>query len=147
MLLASRLNNKFPDDERWLRQKINANSEINLNLLLEIKFLAVVSDEKSSQKKQRIARNSNKTQGEPASAILDDAENCASAEQNRTEQKRTEHNTTQHNRRATSPLKLKRRTPKTVLLCVWILKILKPKTENRWIETGIDPSSRFKKSC
>jgi len=46
MLLASRSNNKFPDDERWLRAKINAEKEINLDLLLEIRFLEVVKDEK-----------------------------------------------------------------------------------------------------
>ena len=92
MLLAARLNNKFPDDEAWLRQKINANSEIDLNLLLEIKFLSIVSDEKNSQKKQRNARKANKTQGEPASAISETA-----LAQNRTEQKRKEQNTTQQN--------------------------------------------------
>jgi hypothetical protein len=92
MLLAARLNNKFPDDEAWLRQKINANSEIDLNLLLEIKFLSIVSDEKNSQKKQRNARKPNKTQGEPASAISETA-----LAQNRTEQKRKEQNTTQQN--------------------------------------------------
>jgi hypothetical protein len=92
MLLAARMNNKFPDDERWLRQKINANSEIDLNLLLEIKFLSIVSDEKNSQKKQRNARKPNKTQGEPASAISETA-----LAQNRTEQKRKEQNTTQQN--------------------------------------------------
>lgn len=101
MLLASRLNNKFPDDEAWLRQKIGANSEINLKILLEIRFLEVIREEKPDAKNATNARKSNKTNGELASAILDDAENCDSAEQNRTEENRTEHNTTQQSENET----------------------------------------------
>jgi len=38
------------DDEKWLRAKINAEKEINLDLLLEIRFLEVVKDEKGVKK-------------------------------------------------------------------------------------------------
>ena len=109
MVLAARLNNKFPDDERWLRLKIGANSEINLKVLLEIRFLEVIREEKTDAKNSSNARKLNKTKGESASAILEDAENCASTEQNRTEQKKTEemktdHTTTQQSERAAEPV-------------------------------------------
>lgn len=97
MLLASRLNNKFPDDEAWLRRRIGANVEINLKVLLEIDFLEVVKEEKTSAKNAANARKSKKINDDPASATLDDAGKDASPEQNRTEQKRTEQKRTQHN--------------------------------------------------
>ena len=106
MILAARLNNKFPDDERWLRLKIGASSEINLKVLLGIRFLEVIREEKTDAKNSSNARKLNKTKGEFASAILEEAENCASAEQNKTEEKKTEHTTTdgdEKNRRAAEP--------------------------------------------
>ena len=84
MLLASRLNNKFPDDETWLRRKINANSEINLKLLLEIGFLEVV-------KCAETACNPKQTKGKS----VKQQKKLRNAEQNRTEENRKEHNTTQ----------------------------------------------------
>lgn len=84
MLLASRLNNKFPDDEAWLRRKINANSEINLKLLLEIGFLEVV-------KCAVIACNPKQTKDKS----VKQPKKLRNAEQNRTEENRKEHNTTQ----------------------------------------------------
>jgi hypothetical protein len=96
MLLASRSNNKFPDDEQWLRAKINAEKEINLDLLLEIRFLEVASlekgvktDENFDGKRATNARKSKKTKGELASATFQADENCASAEHNRTEESKT----------------------------------------------------------
>lgn len=84
MLLASRLNNKFPDDARWLRTKINANSEINIEKLIEIGFLEVAKDE-------TIVCKSKKTKDKSVKQL----EKLCNTEQNRTEEKRTEHNTTQ----------------------------------------------------
>lgn len=96
MLLASRSNNKFPDDEEWLRAKINANSKINLQILLEIEFLQIISDKKGAETDENFdgerttnARKSKKTKDEFASATFKDEKNCASAEHNRTEEKRT----------------------------------------------------------
>lgn len=37
MLLASRLNNKFPDDEKWLSQKINARTIIQTRRITKIR--------------------------------------------------------------------------------------------------------------
>ncbi len=116
MMLASRLNNKFPYDERWLRLKIGANSEINLKILLEIRFLEFFCVDKPDAKNTVIARKSNKTQGESASATFNDlqncasatfndAENCASPEQNRSDEKRTEENTPQQTQGATPDAK------------------------------------------
>jgi hypothetical protein len=98
MLLASRLNNKFPDDERWLRRKINANSEINIKLLLEIGFLDVVKDKKASEKTATMPRKSKKTQGKSASAISETVLAQNRTEENRTEENKTEHNTTDETR-------------------------------------------------
>lgn len=96
MLLASRSNNKFPDDEEWLRAKINANSKINLQILLEIEFLEVISDKKGEEsdenfdgKRTTNARKSKKTKDDLASATFKDEKSCASAEHSRTEEKRT----------------------------------------------------------
>jgi hypothetical protein len=104
MLLASRLNNKFPEDERWLRAKINAETEINLEKLLEIGFLEVTETEKSNKKQtaknQVNARNSNKTQGESASTEIFDGEISDSAEERREEESSTH---TQQKRGATAP--------------------------------------------
>ncbi len=101
MLLASRLNNKFPEDEVWLRRKLSASSEINIELLLEIGFLEVFNEKKVSKKKQKAtqktptnARKPKKTQGESASTV-----SKSPLAQNRTEQNKREKNTTQHNRR------------------------------------------------
>jgi hypothetical protein len=93
MLLASRLNNKFPADEPWLRAKINATKEIDLEKLLEIKFLEVAEDEKNGKsaaaKNQTNARKSQKINAESASANFSDEEIAASAEEKREEESRT----------------------------------------------------------
>ncbi len=95
MLLASRLNNKFPDDESWLRAKINAEKEINLEKLLEIGFLEVAETEKSGKKlvakNQTNARKLTKTNDESASTDFSNDEMNDSAEEKReehTQQKR-----------------------------------------------------------
>jgi len=102
MLLASRLNNKFPADEVWLRAKINAEKEINLNLLLEIRFLEVAQSEKGVKSDENFdgerttnARKSMETKDDLDSATFQDEENRAIPEQNREEENRKEHNTTQ----------------------------------------------------
>lgn len=92
MLLASRLNNKFPEDEPWLRQKINANSEINLKLLLEIGFLDVIKGSRSNEKKSFNGCKSLKRNGKSVTQN----KNLRSVEQNTTEENKTEHNTTEH---------------------------------------------------
>jgi len=96
MLLASRSNNKFPDDEIWLRAKINAEKEINLERLLEIQFLEVVGSEKGAKtdenfdrKRTTNAGKSKKTKDDAASATFQEAKSCASAEHNRTEENKT----------------------------------------------------------
>jgi hypothetical protein len=92
MLLASRLNNKFPD-EPWLRAKINAEKRIDLEKLLEIEFLEVAETEKSIRKhgakNQTNARKSNKTNDDSASTEFSDDETSDSAEESREEEKRT----------------------------------------------------------
>jgi hypothetical protein len=93
MLLASRLNNKFPDDETWLRAKINAEKRIDLEKLLEINFLEIAETEKSSRKtvakNQTNARKAQKTKDEPASADFSSGEMNDSAEERREEESRT----------------------------------------------------------
>lgn len=96
MLLASRSNNRFPDDEEWLRAKINANSKINLQILLEIEFLEVISDKKGAKTDENFdgkravnAGKSKKTQDDLASATYEDEKSCASAEHSRTEENKT----------------------------------------------------------
>ena len=91
MLLASRMNNKIPDDELWLRGKINANSEINLKLLIEIGFLEVVKGARSSAKKPLNDCNPNNLNDESVNEV----EKLCDLEQNRTEENREEHNTPQ----------------------------------------------------
>jgi hypothetical protein len=49
MLLASRLDNILPNDRFWLGHKIGANSEIDINLLIEFEFLEF-SDSEEKQK-------------------------------------------------------------------------------------------------
>jgi len=107
MLLASRSNNKFPDDEEWLRAKINANSKINLQILLEIEFLEIISDKKGAKtdenfdgKRTTNAHKSKKTKDDLASATFKEAKSCASAEHNRTEENKTH---TEQTRAALSP--------------------------------------------
>jgi hypothetical protein len=102
MLLASRLNNKFPADEIWLRAKINAEKEINLNLLLEIRFLEVAGSEKGVKTDENFdgertanARKSMETKDNLDSATFQDEKSCAIPEQKREEENRKEHNTTQ----------------------------------------------------
>ena len=96
MLLASRLNNKFPADEVWLRAKINAEKEINLEMLLEIRFLEAIpsekgekTDESSSTKRTANACKSKKTKDDLASTTFKNEKSSASAEQSREEEKRT----------------------------------------------------------
>ncbi len=96
MILAARLNNKFPDDERWLRLKIGANSEINLKVLLEIRFLEVFREAKTAAKNTNNARKSNKTKGE----FVKQSEKLCELEQNRTEENRSEENTPQQSAHA-----------------------------------------------
>jgi hypothetical protein len=92
MLLASRLNNKFPEDEPWLRQKINANSQINIKLLLEIGFLDVIKGSRSNEKKSFNGCKSLKRNGKSVTQN----KRQRSVEQNTTEENITEHNTTEH---------------------------------------------------
>ncbi len=104
MLLASRLNNKFPADELWLRAKINATKEIDLEKLLEIEFLEVAEDAKNDKsaaaKNQNNPRKLNKTNADSASATFSDEENAASVEEKREEESRTH---TQQKRGESSP--------------------------------------------
>ena len=105
MLLASRLNNKFPDDELWLRAKINAEKRIDLEKLLEIEFLEVAETEKSGKKQmaknQTNARKSNKKNDDSASTEFSDDEMNDSAEEKREEESRT-HTAEERQRRARS---------------------------------------------
>ncbi len=96
MLLASRLNNKFPADEVWLRAKINAEKEINLEMLLEIRFLEAISsekgektDESSGAKRATNACKSKKTKDDLASTTFKNEKSRASTEQSREEERRT----------------------------------------------------------
>jgi len=95
-LLASRLNNRFPDDARWLAAKIGAAEEIEIETLIESGFLEVIreekgskSDESASAKRITNACKSQKTKDESASARIEAAENAASPEHNRTEENKT----------------------------------------------------------
>ncbi len=95
-LLASRLNNRFPDDARWLAAKIGATEEIEIETLIESGFLEVVAtekgaktDESSSAKRATNACKSQKTKDESASATIEATENAASPEHNRTEENKT----------------------------------------------------------
>lgn len=98
MILAARLNNKLPDDEGWLRQKINANTEINLKLLLEIKFLEPLKGARSAAKKSLNARKSKKTKSDVARPLFETALAQNKTDENRTEENRKEHNTTDETR-------------------------------------------------
>lgn len=119
MLLASRLNNKFPDDERWLRAKINAGTEINLEKLLEIEFLEVAETERSGKKQtaknQVNARKPNKTHGESASTEFSGDEFSASAEESREEERRTH---TQQKRGAVAPEEIAEEKTEEKSVCV-----------------------------
>lgn len=42
-LLASRTNNKIPNNARWIGNKINATEEVNLNILIESGFIELIS--------------------------------------------------------------------------------------------------------
>ena len=44
-LLASRTNNKIPNNARWIGNKINATEEVDLNLLLESGFIELIPNE------------------------------------------------------------------------------------------------------
>ena len=96
MLLASRLNNRFPDDSVWLASKIGASEKIEIEILIESRFLEVVSDKKEVKTDENfdIERTTNaskpkKTKDESASTTFQADENRASAEHSRTEEKRT----------------------------------------------------------
>lgn len=93
MLLASRLNNKFPSDEPWLRAKINATEKIDLEKLLEIEFLEVAEDGKNGKntaaKKDINARKLQKTKADSASTTFSYDEIPASAEEKREEEMKT----------------------------------------------------------
>lgn len=97
MILAARLNNRLPEDEAWLRRKINANAKINLKLLLEIGFLEPVKAAGKRAENSSIACKSNKTNADDSRAVSDEEKNRSSAEQNRTEENRTDEKRTQHN--------------------------------------------------
>ena len=83
MLLASRLNNKFPDDEKWLRSKINANCKINLQKLIEIGFLTIIKNPFNVRKSKKINDE-----------LVNGFEKFRNLEQNRTEENIKEHITT-----------------------------------------------------
>ena len=96
MLLASRLNNRFPDDPVWLASIIGASEKIEIEILIENGFLEVVSDKKEVKTDENFDRErttnagkSKKTKDEFASATFQADENRASAEHSRTEEKRT----------------------------------------------------------
>lgn len=101
MLLASHHNNKLPEDNAWLQKKIGAQKEIDLEILLEIGFLEVITGENSNKKStvanRKIACKSNKTQGKSASTTFETA-----LAQNRTEHNKKEQNTTQQNKRVSA---------------------------------------------
>ncbi len=63
MLLASRLSNRFPDDADWLAARIDASEKIDVELLIESKFLEIIREEKATTN----ARKSKKTKVESAS--------------------------------------------------------------------------------
>lgn len=44
-LLASRTNNKIPNNARWIGNKINATEDVDLNLLLESGFIELIPNE------------------------------------------------------------------------------------------------------
>lgn len=50
MLLASRLNNKLPNDAAWLQKKIGATEPIDLQRLIDCEFLEFVKPESSARK-------------------------------------------------------------------------------------------------
>jgi hypothetical protein len=50
MLLASRLNNKLPNDAAWLQKKIGATEAIDLQKLLDAEFLEFIKPENSARK-------------------------------------------------------------------------------------------------
>ena len=142
MLLASRLNNKFPSDEPWLRAKINATCEIDLEKLLEIEFLEVAEDAKNSRsaaaKNQINARKSNKTQGASASTTFSNGKIPASAEEKRIEEMRTH---SQQKRGATAP---ELKTEETVV-CVNSENL--PKTNGHRSEFSLDDCLAYVKIC
>lgn len=43
-LLASKIGNKLPWDEKWLESRISASTKINLKILLELEFIEMVQD-------------------------------------------------------------------------------------------------------
>lgn len=89
-LLASRLNNRFPDDAKWLAAKIGATEEIEIETLIESGFLEVIREEKAEKSAQEInGCKPQKTKDESASAIENELENAASPEHNRTEENKT----------------------------------------------------------
>lgn len=96
MLLASRLNNRFPDDADWLAAKIGAGERIEVEILIESGFLEVIreekgtkTDESSGAKRAINARKSKKTKGDSASANFQNEKNRASREHSRKEENKT----------------------------------------------------------
>ena len=107
MLLASRLNNRFPDDSVWLASKIGANEKIEIEILIGSGFLEVVSDKKEVKTDENFDRERTtnagklkKTKDKSASTTFQADENRASAEHSRTEENKTH---TQQTRSALSP--------------------------------------------
>lgn len=74
MLLAARMGNRLPNDADYLARQIGANTSINLEVLLQRKYLTLV-------KRKR-------TKARSASGALAETEQDASAEQTRVEQRR-----------------------------------------------------------
>ncbi len=146
MLLASRLNNKFPDDELWLRAKINAEKEIDLEKLLEIGFLEVAETEKSGKKiaakNQTNARKSNETKDEPASADFSDDEMNDSAEEKREEESRIH---TQQKRGDCAPEAEKEEKTEEKTVCVNLEN--SPKTNGHKSEFSLEDCFAYVKIC
>jgi hypothetical protein len=50
-ILASRLKNKLPLDGKWIARKIDADSKVDLNRLIELEFIEVLADSKQDASK------------------------------------------------------------------------------------------------
>jgi hypothetical protein len=112
MLLASRLNNKLPNDAVWLQKKIGATEAINLERLLEAEFLEFIKSENSGRKAKvkpsnvvpfKSKENFNKDFNEQKKAVIgsnvlklkgDSASNSLAQRQNRRETEKETHTET-----------------------------------------------------
>lgn len=82
-LLASRTNNKIPNNARWIGNKINATEEVNLNILIESGFIELISSK----------NNEIQTSEQDASKMIQTSEQDACLE--REERERREYNINQ----------------------------------------------------